>query len=84
MKPVYIQKDSGSFIRKIMMDMAFLSEHKQIRLYKYLFEDGLYFLYSNHKKDGDKVEKFFLTKDKVKKEDINYMYFELPSGCTIR
>jgi len=81
MKPVYVQIDANNMTRKIMLDMAYLSEHKQIRFFKYLYENGLYLIYSADKKNPDKTEKFFLTRDKVKKEDIDYLFFDLPKGC---
>jgi hypothetical protein len=83
MKPVYAQKDANDRTRKIMLDMAYLAEHNKIRFLKYLYEDGLYFLYSTDKKNPEKVEKYSLTRDKIKKEDKDYMFFELPAGCTI-
>jgi len=82
MKPVYALIDANNITRKILLDMAYLAEHKQIRFFKYLYEDGLYFLFSGDKKNPKKVEKFFLTRDKIKKEDLNYLFFDLPIGCT--
>ncbi|MDR3611669.1 MAG: hypothetical protein P4L27_13955 [Ignavibacteriaceae bacterium] len=84
MKPVYALKDQGDMTRKIMLDMAYLAEHNKIRFYKYLYEDGLYFLYFGDKKDPGRIEKYFLTRDKIKKEDESYMFFELPSGFIIQ
>ncbi|MDR3665984.1 MAG: hypothetical protein P4L35_03965 [Ignavibacteriaceae bacterium] len=83
MKPVYALIDANSITRKILLDMAYLAVHNQIRFFKYLYEDGLYFNYSGDKKSPDKVEKYFLTRDKAKKEDSNYLYFDLPGGCRI-
>jgi hypothetical protein len=74
MKPVYMRKDSENITRKIMMDMAFLASHKKIRIPKWLYEDGLYFIYKN-KTD---VDKYFLTKDKIKKEDEYHYFFDFP------
>ncbi len=74
MKPVYLRKDSSSITRKIMIDMAYLVSHKKIRLPKRLFEDGLYFFYKNN----DSIEKYFIPKDKVVKEDENHFYFDFP------
>ena len=36
MRPIYLIKDHDSFQRKVMLDMAWLSSHKQIRLPKVL------------------------------------------------
>ena len=83
MKPVYALIDANNITRKILLDMAYLSEHKQIRFFKYLYEDGLYLLYSGNKKDPEKIEKFFLTRDKIKKEDENYLFFELPKEFSL-
>jgi hypothetical protein len=83
MKPVYALKDANNITRKILLDMAYLSEHKQIRFFKYLYEDGLYLLYSGNKKDPEKIEKLFLTRDKIKKEDENYLFFELPKEFSL-
>lgn len=72
MRPVYFKKD-GPITRKIMADMAFLVTHKVIRFPKWLYEEGLYFTYKD-KKSGS-TEKFFLEKDKAKKQDENFYYF---------
>jgi hypothetical protein len=84
MKPVYVLKDQGNMTRKVMLDIAYLTEHNKIRFFKYLYEDGLYFNYSVEKKEPGKVEKYFLTREKIKKEDDNFMYFELPAGFSIQ
>ena len=83
MKPVYALKDANNITRKILLDMAYLAEHNQIRFFKYLYEDGLYFLFSGDKKNPGKIEKYFLTLDKVKKEDGDYLFFELPKGFSL-
>ena len=74
MKPVYLRKDSNNITRKIMIDMAYLVSHKKIRLPKSLFEKDLYFFYKNN----DTVEKYFISQDKVVKEDGNHFYFKFP------
>jgi len=74
MKPVYLLKDSNNITRKIMMDMAYLAKHKKIRIPKWLFEDGLYFLYKN----DYKTDKYFLSMDKMKKEDEYHYFFDFP------
>ena len=83
MKPVYALIDANNITRKILLDMAYLSEHKQIRFFKYLYEEGLYLLYSGDKKNPEKIEKYFLTRDKIKKEDGNYLFFELPKEFSL-
>ena len=55
--------------------MAYLVSHKKIRLPKWQFEDNLYFYFRN-KNDG--VEKYFISRDKVIKEDENHFYFDFP------
>jgi hypothetical protein len=49
MRPIYLFVEKNSIVRKIMIDMAYLSAKKKIRLLKYLYEDGLYFFYPNSK-----------------------------------
>lgn len=75
MRPVYFRKD-GPITRKIMADMAFLVTHKMIRFPKWLYEEGLYFIYKE-KKTGN-TEKFILDKDKAKKQDESFYYFSFP------
>ena len=74
MKPIYARKESNNITRKIMLDMAYLAKHKKIRMPKWLYEDGLYFYYIN--KNG--TDKYFLTKDKIKKEDEYHYFFDFP------
>jgi hypothetical protein len=74
MRPVYLRKDLNNFTRKIMLDMAYLVSHKKVRLPKYYFEDNLYFCYMNN----NTIEKYFLSKDKIIKEDENHFYFNFP------
>lgn len=76
MQPVYLIKDHGNFQRKIMVDMAWLSTHKQIRLPKYYFEDGLYLPYKSNNQAS--IEKYYLSKDKIIKEDEHHYYFKFP------
>jgi hypothetical protein len=75
MRPVYLRNESNGITRKIMLDMAYLSSHKKIRLPKWFFEENLYFLFKN--KDN-KIEKYFLSKEKVFKEDENHFFFNFP------
>ena len=43
MRPIYLIKDHGSFQRKVMLDMAWLSSHKQIRLPKFILRKEFIF-----------------------------------------
>lgn len=76
MRPIYLIKDHNSFQRKVMLDMAWLSSHKQIRLPKYYFEDELYLPHKS--KDKIEIEKYYLTKDKILKEDTDHFFFKFP------
>ena len=76
MRPIYLIKDHDSFQRKVMIDMAWLSSHKQIRLPKYYLEDGIYLPHKS--KNKNEVEKYFLTKDKIIKEDKDHFFFKFP------
>lgn len=76
MQPIYLIKDHSSFQRKIMLDMAWLSTHKQIRLPKNYFEDGLYLPYKSN--NQEQIEKYYLSKDKIIKEDEHHYYFKFP------
>lgn len=77
MRPIYLYANTGGILRKIAVDMAYLFAHNKIRLPKYYFEDSLHFLYSDAK-DLNKTEQYFLTKDKVVKEDNDFFYFDFP------
>ncbi len=76
MRPIYLIKNQGSFQRKVMLDMAWLSSHKQIRLPKRYLEDGIYLPHKS--KDKFEIEKYFLTKDKIVKEDTDHFFFKFP------
>ncbi len=77
MRIVYLRKDFDTYSRKISLDMAYLVTHKKIRMRKELFEDGLYLPFKPERNDS-KIEKYFLTKDKVKKEDVDHYFFDFP------
>ncbi|MBK7630377.1 MAG: hypothetical protein IPJ23_06730 [Ignavibacteriales bacterium] len=77
MRTIYLKVISNGFIRKISIDMAFLASHKKIRLPKYYFEEGLFLSYKKDIKD-DSTQNYYLTKDKVKKEDGDFYYFDFP------
>ena len=76
MRTIYLRKDDKNGIRKVLLDMPYLSSHKIIRFPKYQFEDGLYLL--NKPAKAKVIEKYSLTKDKIKKEDDNFYYFKFP------
>ncbi|HKI79606.1 MAG TPA: hypothetical protein VKA26_13780 [Ignavibacteriaceae bacterium] len=76
MRTIYLRKEDDNSVRKILLDMAYLSNHKKIRFPKYKMEDGLYLLAKQ--KGTDSVEKYFLTKDKIKKEDADFYFFDFP------
>ncbi len=77
MRTIYLRKDYPNYTRKILIDMAYLSSHKKIRLLKNYFEDNLYFPFNT---DGseNKIQKYFLTRDKIISEDSNHYYFDFP------
>jgi hypothetical protein len=77
MKPIYFRVESKKGIRKVMADMAYLVYHKKIRLPKWLWEDGLYLPYKPERTNVE-FEKYFLTKDKVIKEDEHHFFFNFP------
>jgi hypothetical protein len=75
MRIAYLRKQEKNHIRKISLDMAYLVTHNLIRLPIDYFEDGLFLPY----KDNDnKLDSYFLTKDKIKKEDKDFYYFDFP------
>jgi hypothetical protein len=78
MRPIYLYIEKYGIIRKVAVDTAYLFPHKQIRLPKWQFEDGLYLNYLAEIKNKSKVEKYFLTKDKILKEDKDFYYFAFP------
>ncbi len=76
MRTIYLRKDQGNLTRRILIDMAYLSSNKKIRLPKTYFEDGLYLLYF---KNGDKeIDRYALTKDKIVSEDRDHYFFDFP------
>jgi len=77
MRTIYLKVNRNGLIRKVAVDMAFLASHKKIRLPKYYFEEGLFLSYKKDLKQQS-VEEYFLTKDKVKKEDNDFYYFDFP------
>jgi hypothetical protein len=77
MRTIYLKVNRNGLIRKVGIDMAFLSSHNKIRLPKYYFEEGLYLSYKQNLKESS-VEEYYLIKDKVKKEDNDFYYFDFP------
>lgn len=77
MRTVYLRKEYGNNIRKVLLDMAYLVTHKKIRMRKELFEEGLYLLYKKNKSD-EQPDKFYLSKDKIKSEDADHYFFDFP------
>lgn len=78
MRPIYLYIDKYGITRKVAVDLSYLFPHNQIRLPKWQFEDGLYLRYLSVKRDNSKIEKYFLTKDKVINEDNDFYYFKFP------
>ena len=76
MSTYYLRVDENARTRKILIDMAYLANHKVIRLPKYYFEDGLYLPFISN--DNSSVQKYELTKDKIIKEDEDFFYFKFP------
>lgn len=77
MRTIYLRKETDNITRRILLDMAYLATHKKIRMRKELFEDGLYLLYKP-KVGSTEIDKYFLTKDKIKKEDSFHYFFDFP------
>ena len=78
MTELYLRVDEKDHTRKVAVDMAYLFNHKMIRLPKYYFEDGLYLPYKSNSKSESSIEKYELTKDKIVKEDEYFYYFKFP------
>jgi len=74
LRSLYLRKENGQFVRKVMIDMAYLVSHKQIRLPKIYYEEGLYLPVMKE----NQIDKYFLTKDKIIKEDEFHYFFEFP------
>ena len=74
---IYLKVNKNGIVRKVALDMASLASHKKIRLPKYYFEEGLYLSYKKNINDSV-VEEYYLSKDKIKKEDSDFYYFDFP------
>lgn len=76
MRTIYLRKDQDNFTRRVLIDMAYLSSNKKIRLPKYYYEEGLYLPFF---KNGSKeIDKYFLSKEKIISEDQNHYFFKFP------
>jgi len=76
LRTIYLRKDQDNFIRRVLIDMAYLSADKKIRLPKAYFEEGLYLPFF---KNGSKeIDKYYLSKDKIISEDQNHYFFKFP------
>jgi len=73
----YLRINKNNNIRKVAIDMAFLAKHKTIRLPKYYLEEGLYIPFVD-KDDDNKVEEYYLSNDKIIKEDEDFYYYKFP------
>jgi hypothetical protein len=73
-RTLYLRKEDGDHIRKVLIDMAYLVSHIQIRLPRVYFEEGLYLPYTNN----GQLEKYFLTRDKIIKEEEYHYFFNFP------
>ena len=78
MRTLYLRKEENESVRKILIDMAYLVSNKKIRMPKYQFEDNLYLLFIPNPKNDGEIQKYYLTKDKLLKEDNNHYYFDFP------
>lgn len=78
MRPIYLYIDKYGITRKVAVDAAYLFSHKQIRLPKWQYEDGLYLNFLPDSNKNSNIEKYFLTKDKIIKEDENFYYIKFP------
>ncbi|MCG6915089.1 hypothetical protein LJE86_14350 [bacterium BMS3Abin03] len=78
MSTYYLRVEDKYHIRKVLIDMSYLAKHKIIRLPKYYYEEGLYLPYSDKRDNDGSIKKYALTKDKIFKEDDNFLYFKFP------
>ncbi len=77
MKPIYLRKDTNNGIRKVLIDMAYLVYYKKIRLPKWQWEKGLYLPYKPERTNV-KFEKYFLSDDRIIRNDTDHFFFEFP------
>ncbi len=74
----YLRVNKNNNTRKVAIDMAYLAKHKIIRLPKYYLEEGLYLPFVNKDDDSNKVEEYYLSNDKIIKEDKDFYYYKFP------
>ena len=74
----YLRVNKNNNTRKVAIDMAYLAKHNIIRLPKYYLEEGLYLPFVNTGEDNNKVEEYYLSNDKIVKEDKDFYYFKFP------
>lgn len=77
MKPIYLWKDYNGGVRKLMTDMPYLVNYKKIRLPKWQWEEGIYLPYKPERTNVE-FEKYFLTNDKIIREDEHHYFFNFP------
>lgn len=78
MRTIYLYIEKDGLLRKVAIDMAYFSTYKKIRLLKFYFEEGLYLKYLKDAKDKQSLDNFYLSKDKIIKEDSDFYYFKIP------
>ena len=78
MRTIYFYVEKNGILRKVSIDMAYLKVHKKIRLLKFYFEEGLYFLYLRNPDDKTSIDKYYLSKEKVIYEDKDHFFFKFP------
>ena len=78
MRTIYLREDLEGFSRKVLIDMAYLVSHKKIRLLKRYYKETLYLPYYSNSHPATKPERYFLTKDKILKEDEHHYFFNFP------
>lgn len=76
MSTYYLRVEDKAGLRKILIDMSYLSNHKVIRLPKYYYEAGLYLPFIDKKENT--LQRYELSKDKIFKEDNHFFYFRFP------
>jgi hypothetical protein len=74
----YLRVNKNKNIRKVAIDMAYLAKHKTIRLPKYYLEEGLYLPFVNMGDDHKQEQEYYLSNDKIVKEDEDFYYFKFP------
>lgn len=78
MRPLFLRRDTQNGVRKILIDMAYLAEYKKIRLPKVYFSEGLYLPNQIYRGSQIIPDRYYLTKDKIIKEDEHHYFFDFP------